>query len=154
MAEPWTCPACDRTFARTGQKHVCARYYVEDHLDAASSAARRIYDAFVARLAECGPFELAPTRRQIGLRGSKRIFAGVSFKGDQLSGYLDLPRRVSSPRFRNVSDYTHQLWVHHFTITTVDELDDEFAGWMAESLRHRPGCVGPSAAVRADPAAS
>ena len=69
MAEPWTCSACDRKFARTGQKHVCARYYVEDHLDAASSAARRIYDAFLARLAECGPFELAPTRRQIGLRG-------------------------------------------------------------------------------------
>jgi hypothetical protein len=29
------------------------------------------------------------------LRGSKRIFAGVSFSADDLSGYLDLPRRVS-----------------------------------------------------------
>ena len=88
------------------------------------------------------------------MRGSKRIFAGVSFKGDQLSGYLDLPRRVSSPRIRNVSDYTHQLWVHHFTITTVDELDDEFAGWLAELLRIGQDASGPAAAVRADPAAS
>src|SRR6185369_323502 len=134
MAEEWTCPDCDRVFARAGQKHMCERYSADTLLDAATPAARSLYHALLGRLAQLGPFDLAPTRRQIGLRGERRIFAGLSFQGDQLRGYLDIPRRVDSPRFRRVSDYTHHLWVHHFVIGDVAEIDDEFSGWMAESL--------------------
>ncbi|MGI9092328.1 MAG: hypothetical protein ACR2FF_02535 [Mycobacteriales bacterium] len=29
--DPWTCPDCDRTFARTGQTHKCERWSVDHH---------------------------------------------------------------------------------------------------------------------------
>lgn len=119
---------------RRNQQHVCERFTVDDHLTAAKPGARKLYHAFVDRMGQCGQFDLEPVRRQIGFRGPRRIFAGVALRDDKLTGYLDLPRHVSSPRFYHVSDYTKRLWVHHFVLDSVDQIDDEFAGWMAESL--------------------
>jgi hypothetical protein len=50
-----------------------------------------------------------------------------------LEGYLDLARKVESSRFRDIGTYTKRLWVHHFVLTSEDELDDEFAGWLSEA---------------------
>ena len=79
-----------------------------------------------------GPFELAPTKAQIGFQ-TNRIFAGVHLTERGLEGYLDLARKVESPRFRSVSPYTKRLWVHHFVLSSEDELDEEFAGWLGEA---------------------
>jgi hypothetical protein len=133
-ATGWTCEHCGRRFARRNQQHVCERWTVDDHLSVATPAALALYSAFVERLRSCGDFEFEPIRRQIGFRGPRRIFAGVSLRGGRLVGYLDLPRKVSSPRFREAADYTKRLWVHHFVLDSVEQIDDEFAGWMAESL--------------------
>ena len=129
----WTCPDCGRTFARTKQSHVCGTWTVEDHLDGADEQALELYRRFVAVVEAGGEFDFAPTRRQIGLRGARRIFAGVRLTKRGLEGYLDLPRTVNSPRFRNVSSYTKKLSVHHFALERPEELDEEFAGWIRES---------------------
>ena len=50
-----------------------------------------------------------------------------------LEGYLDLPREVESDRFLRVSPYTKRLWVHRFVLTSADEVDEEFAGWLGEA---------------------
>jgi hypothetical protein len=50
-----------------------------------------------------------------------------------LEGYLDLPRRVESPRFRRVSPYTRRLFVQHFALTSADQLDAEFGSWVQEA---------------------
>jgi hypothetical protein len=129
----WTCPHCGRTFARTAQTHVCGTWTVDEHLEGADPRALDLFEGFVAVLESCGPFDFAPTRRQIGLRGPRRIFAGVRLTGRGLEGYLDLPRHVDSPRFRHVSSYTRELSVHHFVLERPDQLDEEFASWIREA---------------------
>lgn len=129
----WTCPQCGRTFARTGQTHVCETWTVEDHLDGTDERTVDLFRRFVALVEACGPFEFDPIRRQIGLRGARRVFAGVRLTPRGLEGYLDLPRRVDDPRFHHVAPYTKELTVHHFRIGSPDELDDDFAGWIRES---------------------
>ena len=128
----WACPECGRKFVKEGQTHQHGSWTVEEHLEDRPASSLRLYERFVELLRELGPFEYAPTRRQIGFQ-VHRIFAGVRVTERGLEGYLDLPRRVDSPRFRDVSDYTKRLWVHHFVVTAEDELDDEFAGWLAEA---------------------
>jgi hypothetical protein len=63
-----------------------------------------------------------------------------------LEGYLDLPRKVESTRFRQASPYTKRLWVHHFVLTSEDDLDEEFAGWLGEAYE-----VGWGRPVSGDP---
>jgi hypothetical protein len=129
----WTCPQCGRTFARTAQTHVCGTWTVDEHLEGADERGRDLFRRFVETVESCGPFEFAPTRRQIGLRGRRRIFAGVRVTRRGLEGYLDLPGHVRSPRFRHVAPYTKKLSVHHFVLERPEQLDEEFASWIRRS---------------------
>lgn len=131
----WTCPTCGRRFHRAGQTHVCDSTTVEDHLRDKDPAAVALFQAFAQAVQDAGPFEYSPIRAQVGFRGQKRIFAGVRLTRRGLEGYLDLPRSVDSPRFRNVSPYTRRLFVHHFVLTSIEQLDAEFVGWIQEAYQ-------------------
>jgi hypothetical protein len=128
----WTCAECGRKFAKENQRHVHGMWSVEQHLAGKPSPSLAVYEHFVERLATFGPFEYAPTRKQIGFQ-TVRIFAGVHLTETGLEGYLDIARKVESTRFRHVSPYTKRLWVHHFVLNDPGEVDDEFAGWLRES---------------------
>lgn len=129
----WVCPACGRSFQRTGQSHVCGTTTVEEHLQGKPSAVVALFHAFVQIAQAAGPVAYAPVKGQVGFRGQKRIFAGVKLTERGLEGYLDLPRRVESPRFRRVAPYTKRLFVHYFVISSIDQLDSEFSGWIREA---------------------
>ena len=131
----WTCPTCGRTFQRAGQTHVCSTTTVEDHLQGKPPAVVALFHAFAETVQAAGPAAYAPVKGQVGFRGRKRIFAGVKLTQRGLEGYLDLPRRVDSPRFRQVSPYTHHLFVHHFVLTSADQLDAEFSEWVREAYQ-------------------
>jgi hypothetical protein len=131
----WTCPTCGRSFQRTGQTHVCDTTTVEYHLRDKDPVAVALFHAFAQAVQDAGPYEYSPIKAQVGFRGQKRIFAGVRLTKRGLEGYLDLPRKVESSRFRNVSPYTRRLFVHHFVLTSADQLDAEFIGWIQEAYQ-------------------
>jgi len=73
------------------------------------------------------------SKTAISFKGSRRGFAGAKPTNRSLDGYLDLERRVSDPRIRRADPYTKRLFVHHFRVTSSDQLDDEFARWVREA---------------------
>lgn len=131
----WTCPTCGRSFHRTKQPHVCDTTTVEDHLRDKDPALVTLFHAFAQAVQDAGPYAYAPIKAQVGFQGQKRIFAGVSLTKRGLEGYLDLPRSVESSRFRSVAPYTRRLFVHHFVLTSADQLDAEFIGWIQEAYQ-------------------
>lgn len=137
----WTCPSCGRRFHRAGQTHVCDTTTVEDHLRDRDPAVIALFHAFTQAVQDAGPFEYSPIKAQVGFRGHKRIFAGVRLTERGLEGYLDLARSVESARFRNVAPYTRRLFVHHFVLTSVDQLDAEFVGWIQEAHQVGHGLI-------------
>ena len=80
-----------------------------------------------------GPFTYAVSKSSITLKGERRGFAGLRPYRDGVRGYLDLQREVRDARITSVAPYTKRLFVHHFRLTTADDLDDEFAGWLREA---------------------
>jgi hypothetical protein len=46
---------------------------------------------------------------------------------------LDLQRELKDPRIRRASPYTRRLFVHQFRVTALDQLDEEFSGWLREA---------------------
>jgi Domain of unknown function (DUF5655) len=137
----WTCPTCGRSFHRTRQSHVCDTTTVEDHLQDRDPAVVALFRAFVQAVADAGPFTYSPIKAQVGFQGHQRIFAGVHLTKRGLEGYLDLPRRVESARFRRVSPYTHRLFVHHFVLASANQLDAEFLGWIKEASQVGQGLI-------------
>ncbi len=106
---------------------------VEQHLDGKPSNVVSLYRRFVELVDACGPSVLAISKTGITFKGVRRGFAGAKPKLRSLDGYLDLQRVVSEPRFLRASPYTKRLFVHQFRVVTLDQLDDTFAGWVAEA---------------------
>jgi hypothetical protein len=62
-------------------------------------------------------------------------FAAFMPRKRWLNGHLVLARRAESERFRHVEEFSPRNVLHAFRLTTPDEVDEEFATWLAESYR-------------------
>jgi hypothetical protein len=135
--------------ARRGSDGMTAdEWTVQRHAEGVSADALALYERFIALAGQCGPFSYRVTKTSITLKGTRRGFAGVLPRGGGLHGYFDLTRQVSDPRITSCAAYTKRLYVHHFKITALDELDEQFAGWLAEAY-----AVGQGAHLADPPAA-
>lgn len=116
---------------------------VEDHTARASSDVVALYQRFIALAEQCGPFTYRVTKSNITLKGTRRGFAGAVLRKEALGGYFDVTRQIVDPRILRRSPYTKRLFVHQFRIATLNQLDDVFAGWLAEAY-----AVGSGAHIR------
>jgi hypothetical protein len=104
-----------------------------DHLVGKPECSVALYHAFVGLIEACGDYTVSPSKTTITFKGDRRGFAGARPDNQGLVGYLDLQRRVTDPRISSVSPYTKRLFVHHYRIRELNELDDEFANWVREA---------------------
>ena len=103
------------------------------HLRGCDPAVTRLYERFVELVQACGEFEVAVSKTAISFKGTRRGFAGAKPKKRWLDGYLDLQRQLTDPRIRSASPYTKRLFVHQFRVKALDQLDEDFAGWIREA---------------------
>lgn len=118
---------------------------VERHLANRPAKVVGLYHRFIELAAECGPFTISVAKTAITLKGARRGFAGATLSDRTLGGYLDLQRRVEDPRISRSDPYTKHLYVHHFRIAELTELDVTFAGWLREAY-----AVGAGAHLNAE----
>lgn len=120
---------------------------VERHLKDKPAEIVALYERFIALATRCGPFTYAVAKTAITLKGSRRGFAGAAPGATSLDGYFDLQRRVEGPQIRRSSPYTKRLFVHQFRVVRLEQLDDDFATWIAEAYQ-----VGQGAHLSRPPA--
>lgn len=141
----WTCPTCGRTFANTNQTHTCAPLGdLDTHFARSAPAVRATFDRVLAVLTAAGPFEVLPQRTRIALH-ARMSFAAFTPRSGWLDGHLVLARTIESARFRRVETFSPRNVLHAFRLTSPDEIDPQFQGWLVEAYdvgqqRHlRPG---------------
>ena len=109
---------------------------VEDHLRDADPAAVELYRAVERLILSQGDVRISVSKTTITFKGRRRGFAGARPTTKGVRGYLDLMRRVEGdPRIVSVTPYTKRLFVHQYLLRSADDLDDTFAGWVAEAFR-------------------
>jgi Domain of unknown function (DUF5655) len=106
---------------------------VQDHLAGQPASSVALYRRFVQMAQECGPFSYSVSKTTITLKGSRRGFAGARPTRNGLAAYLDLQRVIEDRRVTSVAPYTRRLFVHHIRVAALDELDEEFQGWLCEA---------------------
>jgi Domain of unknown function (DUF5655) len=106
---------------------------VERHLEGKPPEMVSLFHIFCELVGRCGPYSLSVAKTTITLKGSRRGFAGARPTTRGLVVYLDLQRMVEDPRIRSVAPYTKRLFVHHLRITERSQMNEEFAGWVAEA---------------------
>jgi len=115
------------------------RWTVERHLEGGSDRGRQLYHRFVDIVAECGEYTTSVAKTTITFKGPRRGFAGARPNRDRLQGYFDVTYRVHDPRISRASPYQKDLFVHHFRVSSLEELDDDFVRWIADAY-DQVGC--------------
>lgn len=134
----WTCPRCGRTFANRNQTHTCAQLSdVDRHFAGAAPVVRSCFDRVLAVVRQCGPVEVLAEKSRIALH-VRMSFAAFTPRRQWLDGHLILAREVDSPRFRKVEVYSPHNILHAFRLTAPEQVDAEFAAWLAEA--YEVGC--------------
>ena len=112
---------------------MCGSWTVAQHIESGPEWVVPLFRLFSERVNAAGPCEYAPVRAQVGFRGTHRIFAAARLTKTGLRGYLDLAREVDNKVFTKVDPYTKRLFVHHFTLVSENQFDEEFDGFLREA---------------------
>jgi uncharacterized protein DUF5655 len=131
----WRCERCGREFANVNQTHTCAPLgELGRQFDGCEPAVREIFDRILRAAETQGPVTVLPEKTRIALQ-VRMSFAAVMPRRRWLIGHLVLARRVDSSRFTKIEVYSPRNVLHAFKLTTPEEVDDEFAAWIAEAYR-------------------
>jgi hypothetical protein len=135
MRPMWTCPRCGRTFANQRQTHTCARLgELDRHFAGSEPEVRTTFDRVLAVVASLGPVDVLPEKTRIALH-ARMSFAAFMPRRAWLGGHLVLARRIESPRFTKIETFSPRNVVHQFKLRAPEEVDDQFAAWLAEAYQ-------------------
>jgi hypothetical protein len=131
--EMWVCPDCGRRFANRNQTHTCAPLgSLEGHLAGKPEAIRQIVERVIALAERNGPMEVLPEKTRIALH-ARMSFAALQPRQSWVDGHVVLARRLEDPRFRRIETFSPRNHLHAFRLSSVEEVDDTVAGWLAEA---------------------
>jgi hypothetical protein len=129
-AEPlWSCPRCQRKFAKANQWHSCGKFTVEQYLEGKPPEVVALLDRLVELATACGPVIVAPTKSMV-LFKAQTSFAEVKAKKDRLDVHVVFQKRVANPRFTRIKVLWPGFIVHSFQVEEIGQLDEEVAGWL------------------------
>ena len=113
---------------------------IERHLEAGTDHGRALFHRFVEIVAVCGEYTTSVAKTTITFKGTRRGFAGARPNRDRLRGYFDVTYRVvDDPRVSRSSPYQKDLFVHHFRVDSLQQMDGEFVRWIADAY-DQVGC--------------
>lgn len=136
----WTCPACDRTFARRGQSHMCVPVVsLDDWFADRPPAQRQVCDAVLAHLATLGPVDAEAAQVGILIKRASTFAELRPFRGHlRLSVLLDHEvdsHRVSRHIGPSGTFRRHAVFV---VLDTPEAVDEEVEAFLTESYETSP----------------
>lgn len=133
----WVCPECGNEFVNKNQYHSCERYTLAHPFAGRPEGIRKLFDAFLGMVEECGPVKVLPSRDSVVLMVRVR-FARAVPRMRWLDVGFWLPRRFEDSRFHKVETISPNAHVHVLRITGIEQLDSRVAGWLREA--YSVGC--------------
>lgn len=128
----WTCPNCDRIFQKANQPHSCKKVSVESHFENKENA-RELFDYLFRRIEEnIGKCKIVSLPCCVHLFGTYEFLA-VLPKKDGVEIRFALNRKLDTPRLKVSVPMSSRVFKNCFDISSKQELDREFMGWLKES---------------------
>src|SRR4249919_1861235 len=128
----WRCPDCARKFANRNQSHACGRHTLASHFEGKSPAVRTIFDRLFRLARKNGPVTVLPEKTRIAFQ-VRMSFAAFVIRKNRVDGHVVLARRLANPRFTRVETFSPRNHLHAFRFESVNDVDSEVAGWLAEA---------------------
>lgn len=131
----WECPACGRTFGRTGQSHVCApAMSFDDYYATRPPLQRATAEAVIALFESFGPVVVEPVGVGI-LFKARTTIAEIRPRRDHQALSFGLPRKLVHERITRTSPAGRGSgrWWLGLPVHSPADIDAEVAEWLAET---------------------
>ncbi|MBO0826725.1 MAG: hypothetical protein J2P24_03000 [Streptosporangiales bacterium] len=126
----WTCPRCDREFARARQSHTCVPGCTVDATFAGRPPTMRaVYDAVLDHLSSLGPVHEDAVSVGVFLKRERKL-AEVRPRSRDVLVLLALPHRVENARIRPLPDSTGPRVWHRLPMRAPADVDDAVRDWL------------------------
>ncbi len=134
----WTCPDCQRRFARKGQSHECApAMALDEYFSTGPARERPIFEAVMAHLDTVGPVHVEPVSVGIFLKRS-RTFSELRPKTNWVALSFSLRRKVTHPLIKRKVMQWHGRYYHVANIANPGDIDDDIRNWLTEAYLESP----------------
>ncbi len=132
----WTCPNCDRFFKKTDQPHSCKKVPIDSHFKNKEKAQELFSYLFQRIEKDIGKCTIISLPCCIHLFGSYDFLA-VLPKKDSMEIRFALNRELNTPRLTVSVPMSTKIFKNCFDISSKEELDLQFMGWLKESYHLR-----------------
>jgi hypothetical protein len=129
----WTCPRCDREFARAGQSHTCfPGGSVDESFAGRPAPMRAAYDALLAHVKSLGPVHEDAVSVGVFLKRERKL-AEVRPKTKWVVLTLYLDRAIDDPRISRTMRVSSVCTVNEVKLRTPEDVDDQLRAWLEEA---------------------
>ena len=125
----WSCPNCDRSFAKTHQPHSCQTPSTEVHFKGKNPASMDIYNALVAQLRRFGEFRVDAVKTSINLI-HKYHFGSVTVQDEGLRLGFVSDEPIRSSRIVQTQELGPSRVGHSVKLKSASEVDGELLDWL------------------------
>jgi hypothetical protein len=130
MPTRWTCPRCDREFARPRQGHTCVPGGTVDETFAGRAPWQRaVYDAVVGHLRTLGEIHEDAVKVGVFLKRDRKL-AELRPRSRDVLVYLWLPHPVETARIAPARWASGPRVGHQLKLREVSDVDDEVREWL------------------------
>jgi hypothetical protein len=134
MPTRWTCPRCDREFARARQGHTCVPgCTVEETFAGRDPRHRAIYDAVVGHLRSLGDVHEDAVKVGVFLKRDRKL-AELRPRSRDVLVYLWLPRPVETARIAPASWASGPRVGHKLSLREPSDVDEEVRAWLTTAF--------------------
>ena len=127
----WTCPQCDRAFARSKQSHSCDARSVASHFEDKDPKLAALFENLVEKLQKRGPIRIDAAKTSIHLV-STHAFGGITVRRDHLRVEFLSRRVIDSARIVKTESLGRR-YAYHVIVREMSDIDKELIDWLAEA---------------------
>ncbi|HEV7523360.1 MAG TPA: DUF5655 domain-containing protein [Acidimicrobiia bacterium] len=130
----WTCPRCDREFARAHQSHTCLPgNSVDETFRGKPPEFRAIFAAVMDRLRPLGPVHADAVQVGVFLKSDRKL-AELRPKSRWMSCSFYVSRVVDDARVARSIRISATRVANEVKLRTVDDVDDQLGAWLSEAF--------------------
>lgn len=129
---PWTCPDCQRVFARNKQAHSCESYSLEPLFARSQPGVRALYDLLIEKLRSFGTIDIRASQYNINIRNLS-TFLNIMPERDHLT--IVFLRREMLDEFPVYQSYRQSSvrWANYVKIESPEEINHQLLAWLKDA---------------------
>ena len=139
----WTCPHCNKTFAKENQWHVCVNLPPEAALEGKAAILTTLFESLLAQVQNFAEFQVSASTKAISLYASNhKTFLVLQPKKKWMDVLFFLDREETEFPVFKVVPRSKTSWAHYVRLHDEEDLDAQLVRWIAEGHQAVLGRTG------------